>query len=119
MQLALPNDGHMMAFAQRGFGTDAVLSASSIVVATSGQVSCPLGEEAAILNIKSSKYYGLDSVGARVWTLIQQPRSVGELRDTIVKEYDVEADRCEQDLLEFLGKMRSEGLIEVRDQAAG
>jgi Coenzyme PQQ synthesis protein D (PqqD) len=109
----------MMAFAQRGFGMDANLSPRTIVVAAGGQVSCPLGEEAAILNIKSSMYYGLDPVGARVWTLIQQPRSIGDLRDAIVSEYDVEAERCEQDLLDFLEKMRGEGLIEIREPAAG
>lgn len=109
----------MTAFAQHGFNMDANLSASTIVVAASGQVSCPLGEEAAVLNIKSSMYYGLDPVGARVWTLIQQPRSVGDLRDAIVSEYEVEAERCEKDLLELLEKMRGEGLIEVREPAAG
>jgi hypothetical protein len=109
----------MMAFAQRSFGMDANLSLRTIVVAAGGQVFCPLGEEAAILNIGSSMYYGLDPVGARVWTLIQEPRSIGDLRDTIVNEYDVEAERCEQDLLEFLEKMRGEGLIEIREPAAG
>lgn len=97
---------------------NANLSAKSIVVAASGQVSCPLGEEAAILNIKSSVYYGLDSVGARVWTLLQEPRSVGEVRDAIVGEFAVESGRCEKDLLELLEKMRGEGLIEVRESAA-
>ena len=93
---------------------DESLGTSSIVVVAREQVSCPLGEEAAVLNLKNSVYYGLDSVGARVWTLLQQPRSVGELRDTLLSEYEVEARRCEQDLLALLESMRSEGLIEVR-----
>ena len=93
---------------------DESLRTSSIVVAAKEQVSCPLGEEAAVLNLKNSVYYGLDSVGARVWTLLQQPRSIGELRDTLLSEYEVEARRCEQDLLALLESMRSEGLIEVR-----
>jgi hypothetical protein len=93
---------------------DESLRTSSIVVVAKEQVSCPLGEEAAVLNLKNSVYYGLDSVGARVWTLLQQPRSVGELRDTLLSEYEVEARRCEQDLLTLLESMRSEGLIEVR-----
>lgn len=93
---------------------DASLSVHSVVLATPEQVSCPLGEESAILNLKNSVYYGLDTVGARVWTLLQQPRSVGELRDTLLEEYDVEAERCERDLLSLLEKMRGEGLIEVR-----
>ena len=92
---------------------DESIRASSIVVVAKEQVSCPLGDESAILNLKNSVYYGLDPVGARVWTLLQRPRSVGELRDTLLSEYEVEAGRCEQDLLALLESMRSEGLIEV------
>jgi hypothetical protein len=97
---------------------DESIRASSIVVVTKEQVSCPLGEESAILNLKNSVYYGLDPVGARVWTLLQKPRSVGELRDTLLSEYEVEAGRCEQDLLALLESMRREGLIEVRAVSA-
>lgn len=87
----------------------------SIVAAAAEQVSCPLGEEAAILNLKNTVYYGLDPVGSRIWSLLQQPRSVSELRDVLVDEYDVEAERCERDLLELLEKMRVEGLVQVRN----
>jgi hypothetical protein len=90
------------------------LSVESIVVASREQVSCPLGEEAAILNLKNSVYYGLDPVGARVWNLLREPKSIGALRDTLLDEYEVEAERCERDLLALLEKMRGEGLIEVR-----
>jgi hypothetical protein len=96
---------------------DRGLSVHSIVIATSEQVSCPLGEESAILNLKNTVYYGLNPVGARVWNLLQQPRTVGELRDAILDEYDVEAGRCESDLLALLEKMRSEGLIQVTSAA--
>jgi len=97
---------------------DARLSVLSIVSATREQVSCALGDEAAILNMKNTVYYGLNPVGARIWSLLQQPRSIRELRDALVEEYEVEAGRCESDLLELLEKMKSEGLIEVR-RAAG
>lgn len=93
------------------------LSLQSVVIAAREQVSCPLGDEAAILNMKNSVYYGLNPVGARVWNLLQQPRSVGELRDTILDEYEVETDRCERDLFDLLEKMRSEGLIQVQAAA--
>jgi hypothetical protein len=97
----------------------APLCVQSVVVAANEQISCPLGEESAILNLKNSVYYGLDRVGAHVWKLLREPKSVRELRDALLDEYDVEAARCEQDLLELLEKMRGEGLIEVRDVAAG
>ena len=97
---------------------DARLSVHSIVSAAPEQVSCPLGEEAAILNLKNTVYYGLNPVGARVWSLLQKPRSVGELRDALLEEYDVEAEQCERDLLDLLEKMRSEGLVQVSNAAA-
>jgi len=94
-----------------------ILSVRSVVVASTEQVSCPLGEESAILNLKNSVYYGMNPVGARVWNLLQQPRSVSELRDTLLDEYEVTPDKCEHELLELLEKMRTEGLVEVRDTA--
>ena len=97
---------------------DAFLSVDSVVVAVSEHVSCPLGEEAAILNVKNSVYYGLDTVGARVWHLLRDPRRVMEISDSLLDEYEVELERCESDLLLLLEKMRTEGLIEVRAAAA-
>lgn len=90
------------------------LNLNTIVVASKDNVSCALGEEAAILHMRSGVYYGLDPVGARIWKLLDQPTSVKDLRTAIVDEYDVEPAKCESDLLVLLEKLRTEGLIEVR-----
>jgi hypothetical protein len=92
---------------------DAALSLHSVVVAAKEQVSCALGDESAILSLKNSVYYGMDTVGTRIWNLLQQPRSVREVCDAMLDEYDVDRDRMERDLLALLAEMRGEGLIEV------
>lgn len=97
---------------------DAPLSLHTVVVASAEQVSCPLGEEAAILNLKNSVYYGVNPVGARIWELLRQPKRVSELRDLLLDEYEVEPERCSQDLLALLQKMREEGLVVVEAAAA-
>jgi hypothetical protein len=97
---------------------DVPLSLHTIVVAVSEQVSCPLGEESAILNLKNSVYYGMNPVGTRVWDLLKQPKSVTELRNALLEEYEVDEVRCGDDLLALLETMRSEGLIEIRGAAA-
>jgi len=97
---------------------DTPLSVQSVVAVAREQVSCPLGDEAAILNLKNSVYYGANAAGTRVWNLLQEPKSVLQLRDALLEEYDVETERCERDLLEFLEKMRAEGLIEIRAATA-
>jgi hypothetical protein len=86
-----------------------------MVVASDGQVSSEIGEEVAILDLKAGTYYGLDSVGARVWELIQRPKSVGEIRNVLLEEYEVEPKRCERDLLALLQTLVNEGLVEVRN----
>lgn len=93
------------------------LTDNVIIVATKQQVSCELGEEAAILNMKNSVYYGLDSVGARIWRLLQQPRTIGEIRDVILEEYDATPERVESDLRNLLEKLLSEGLVELSGEA--
>ena len=98
---------------------DAPLSLQSTVIVTSQQVSCPLGDESAILNMKNSVYYGVNPVGATVWNLLKEAKTVSEIRDAILDEYDVDQVRCEKDLFALLEEMRSEGLIEVRDRMTG
>ena len=91
------------------------ISDHSVVVVARDQVSCDLAGEAAILNVKSGVYYGLDSVGARIWNLIQEPRAVVEIQNAITDEYDVEPERCARDLVGLLEKLLAEGLIELKD----
>jgi hypothetical protein len=93
------------------------LSLHSVVVATPEQVSCALGDESAILNMKNSVYYGMNAVGTHVWNLIGEPKSVLQLRDALLNEYEVEPSQCERDLLLLLEQMRTEGLIEVTSAA--
>jgi hypothetical protein len=78
-----------------------------------------LGEEAAILGLKAGMYYGLNALGVRIWSLVQELRPVSEIRDVLLREYDVEPDRCERDLLTLLQRLADEGLIEVKDETSG
>jgi hypothetical protein len=93
---------------------DQMISVNSIVVASGDQVSSDLGEEAVILGLKTGVYYGLNPVGARIWSLVQQPRTVENIRDTVLAEYEVEPERCERDLLELLQVLLGKGLIDLR-----
>ena len=94
------------------------LSLQSVVVAGARQVSCDLAGEAAMLQLESGVYYTLNRVGARVWTLVQQPVRVTALRDQLLAEYDVAPDRLEADLFDLLTRLAAERLIEVRDADA-
>ena len=91
--------------------SDLTLDAS--VVATPDQVSSELADEAIILDLESGTYFGLDATGARIWQLIQEETTVEAVRDQLLREYEVSAERCERDLLDLLQELREHGLIQV------
>jgi Coenzyme PQQ synthesis protein D (PqqD) len=96
-----------------------VLSRSSTIVVAGNQAFCNLAEEAVILDLKAGVYYGLNSVGARVWDLIQKPKTVEQVRDAILEEYDVDLDRCERDLLVLLQDLVGRELVRAtKDETA-
>ncbi len=89
------------------------LGIESRVIASKDQVSCDLEGEAAILNLKNSVYYGLDPVGARVWQLIQEPMTLGQIHDILQAEYDVEAAQLEADIRDLVEQLAEQGLVEI------
>lgn len=99
-------------------GLERLVSEHSTVVALKDHVSADLAGEAVILNLKSGVYYGLNPVGARIWQLIQSPKAVTTIRDTLLEEYEVEPDCCDRDLLELLRELAAVGLVEVKHEAS-
>lgn len=95
---------------------DKLISLKSTIVASKDQISCDLAGEAAILDLKSGTYYGLDEVGATVWGLIAEPRRVSEIQEALLDRYDVEVERCGRELIQLLGELRAQGLIQVSDE---
>ena len=71
--------------------------------------------EAVILNMDTGEYYGLDEVGTRMWTLLAQLGQIELARQELLKEYDVEESRLEQDLLDFVGKLEAKELLKTDD----
>jgi Coenzyme PQQ synthesis protein D (PqqD) len=94
---------------------DQKISESSIVVANQEQISSDLGGEAVILNLKTGIYHGLNEVGALIWTLIQEPKIVKDIKQTLLLEYDVETQQCDSDLIALLESLLAAGLIDVKN----
>lgn len=55
--------------------------------------------------------YTLNETAARIWALMDGQRTVQEIRDEIVKEFEVEADEAQRDLAELLEQLESVGAV--------
>lgn len=93
--------------------SEPALSAATRVAAAREQLSCVVEGEVVILNLADDVYYGLEGVGARVWALLEEPRTVAELRDAVSAEYEVDAATAEQDILDLLHDLVRRRLVEV------
>jgi hypothetical protein len=91
---------------------------ASVVKAAGDLIWCEIDGEAAILSMPAGVYYGLDNVGASVWRLLNEPRSVAALVDAITSEYEVDAAQCERDLIALLHELAQHGLVEINEAAA-
>jgi hypothetical protein len=85
---------------------------STLVKQAEHQVSCNLNDEAVILNLKSTLYFGLDKVGAYIWQRLCEPRAVDELCRGVLERYDIDEARCYTEVMEFLAKLGEAGLID-------
>jgi hypothetical protein len=81
-------------------------------VAVHPSVICrELSGETVLLNLESGVYYGLDGVGTRVWQLLQQDRTIADVCDVMVEEYDVEQDVVREDVSRLVGELHERGIV--------
>lgn len=61
-----------------------------------------------IMRLKEEDCYLLNEIGSRIWTLLEQPRCVGEVCRLLQEEYDVRPDLCQRTVLAFLTDLQAE-----------
>jgi hypothetical protein len=91
------------------------LSSDSVVVVTPHMVAADMGEEVIVLHLEDGYYFGLENVSARIWKLLQKPVRVGEIERLLLEEYDVEPQKCREEVLSLLSNLVDKGLVEVRE----
>ena len=73
-----------------------------------------LDGEAVILHLESGTYFGLNSVGTRIWQLMEGDGRLTVVLEELRAEYDAPPDVIERDLLELVGRLVEARLGEVK-----
>lgn len=90
-----------------------MISETTSVRVAPGQLSAPVGDEVVVLEIDAGVYYGMNEVAARVWKLVQEPRSVAQIRDVILDEFEVDRETATRDVIRLIEEMAARGLVEL------
>jgi hypothetical protein len=88
----------------------------SIIIQDQEPIVAAVHDEVVMLSARAESYFGLDGVGSEIWTMIEEPRRVNDICALLVGRYEVEPQRCEDDLLKFLNELLDYGLIRLVDQ---
>ena len=94
------------------------VSLDSVAVRNETMIFTDLDDVVVMMDADQGLYYELDSVGARIWSLLETARPVAQLCDVLVEEYDVAPDACHRDVLDFLARAAELGIVEMRGPAA-
>ena len=72
-----------------------------------------LQEESVILNLESERYFGLDSIGTRILTVLTSSESIEAAHEKLLHEYDVDGQVLREDLIALVEDLAAKGLIHV------
>lgn len=94
---------------------EAVLNLATVVHRKADLIATELEEITIMFVGEREKYYGFEAVGSRIWQLLGEPMSVKALCGLLQAEFDVSAEQCERETLDFVRHLHAEGLIVIVD----
>lgn len=70
-----------------------------------------VGDETVILDLASGTYFGLDPVGARAWQLLSEGKSLAQVCETMLSEFEVAREELQSDIARLVEELRAKGLV--------
>lgn len=71
-----------------------------------------VADETVILHLGNGTYYGLDSIGARMWEAIKAGEPPVAICEAVLAQYDVDPQQLADDLRALLADLVSNSLLE-------
>lgn len=90
-----------------------LIEISSVVSQKRGLDTTDLEGEAVMMDIDKGKYYNFNSVGSRIWELIEKPIPVKEITAELLKEFDIDEKKCEASVINFINRLNENELITI------
>jgi hypothetical protein len=78
-----------------------------------------LDGEAVLLETSTGRYYGLNEVGTRMWSLLHLHGEIEAVCRALLTEYDVPEARLREDLARLLEALSSRGLVTLLPRLSG
>jgi len=95
----------------------AAFSSATVVVRNGDFSEAKVDDEIVAFSVETGAY-AFNPVGSRVWQLLANPISVGDICKALVSEYEVDLATCEREILKLLEKLEAEGMVALPPEAS-
>lgn len=82
-------------------------------------LTAKISDHVVIMHIKQNKNISLDDMGARIWDIIETPRTIDDICNVLLQEFDVPPDLCRAEVERFVGEFDKEGALATQPSRAG
>ena len=90
---------------------DTPIGPDTVVTRNEEPVAVEADRAVVMMSVEQGMYFGLEGTGPRIWALLAQPRSVEELCEQLMNEFDVDPAVCRREVDTFLQKLQRAQLV--------
>jgi hypothetical protein len=94
-----------------------LMTDNSLIAQHEGWIAAWIEDNLIMMHAESNFYLNLTGSGGRIWELLESPRSVSDLCETLGREFDIEPDAARAEVLAFLDKLLLRKAIDVHPRA--
>ncbi|MGB8031371.1 MAG: PqqD family peptide modification chaperone [Terracidiphilus sp.] len=88
-----------------------------LIARREGWIAAWVDENLIMMHAESKFYLNLTGSGGRIWELLESPRSISDLCETLGREFDIEPDAAQLEVLPFLDQLLLRKAIDVHPPA--
>ncbi len=96
---------------------EAEIGSETLVTRSEEPVAVEVDRTVVMMSVDQGMYFGLEGVGPKIWALLEQPRSVRQLCEALMSEFEVAPEVCRREVGSFLEELRRAQLVRFHDPA--
>lgn len=90
-----------------------ILEADTRLIRAPDALASEVDGDVVMMSVERGEYFSLTGVAARLWDLLAEATTIGQLTAAIATEYDIPADQCQPDIVAFASDMLAAGLVKT------
>lgn len=89
------------------------MNLQSVISRSEDYLSNEIDGEIVMMNIETGAYVSLNPTGKSIWDLLNEPTSIDVIINSLIKEYNISKEACENDIKPFIQKLIDQKIINI------